>query len=34
MLTYPVPVDAEPADDMEHIDDLRDPRDDGDEGGV
>ena len=31
---YPVPVDPEPADDMEHIDDFRDPREDGDEGGV
>ena len=31
---YPVPVDPDPADDIEHIDDLRDPREDGDEGGV
>ena len=31
---HPVPVDPEPADEMEHIDDFRDPSEDGDEGGV
>ena len=34
ILNYPVPVDPDPAEDIEHIDDFRDPREDGDDGGV
>ena len=32
--TYPVPVDPDPAEEIEHIEDFRDPSEDGDEGGV
>ena len=31
---YPVPVDPDPAEEIEHIEDFRDPSEDGDEGGV